>query len=156
MNSHSLEVYYDGSCPLCRAEIDAIRAVETSAGELAFTDCAAAGFDAAPLAMHGIGKADLMRELHARDADGNWHRGVDAFAQMYYRAGLPQIARFWAHPLSRVVMKRLYPWIARNRYWLSRFGLPGLTESVVRYCARRALRRSKACANGACSIVEEK
>jgi predicted DCC family thiol-disulfide oxidoreductase YuxK len=148
---NKLELYYDGSCPLCVAEIKAIRAVDTG-GELVFTDCAAAGFDEASTLRSGVSKVDLMRELHAREVDGVWYRGVDAFVQLYRRAGLPQIARFWAHPVSRILMGRLYPWIARNRYWLSRFGLPGLTATVIRFYAARAQRRSKACATGACSI----
>jgi hypothetical protein len=93
-----------------------------------------------------------MRELHAREVDGGWYRGADAFAQLYRRAGLPEIARFWAHPVSRVLMGFLYPWIARNRYRLSRFGLPRFTETIVHFYATRAQRRSKACATGACSI----
>lgn len=52
-------------------------------------------------------------------------------------------------------MKRLYPWVARNRYWLSRIGLPALTDSVVRFCAARAQRKAGRCASGACARGDE-
>lgn len=59
-----LEVYYDESCPLCRAEIDAIRAVAPPQ-VLQFIDCSAAAFDDTPLRGEGVTRNAMMRELHA-------------------------------------------------------------------------------------------
>ncbi len=151
MNTHALEVYYDGSCSLCRAEIDAVRTAAAPAA-LAFFDCSAAAFDDTRFPGDGVSRDAMMQVMHVRDANGTWYRGVDAFAQLYGRADLPEIARFWGSSMTRPLLTRLYPWVVRNRYWLSRLGLPGLTGVIVRYYAAKAQRRSKRCAEGYCSI----
>jgi predicted DCC family thiol-disulfide oxidoreductase YuxK len=151
MNTQALKVFYDGSCKLCSAEIDAIRAAAAPEA-LAFIDCSAPDFDETPFLGAGVDRAAMMRAMHVRDANGTWHRGVDAFAQLYGSAGLPEIARFWGNSFARPLLQRLYPWVVRNRYWLSRLGLPGLTGRIVRHYAAKAQRRSRRCANGNCSL----
>jgi predicted DCC family thiol-disulfide oxidoreductase YuxK len=151
MSKQALQVYFDGSCALCSAEIDAIRAAAPPEA-LVFTDCSAAAFDDTRFKGDGVSRDAMMQVMHVREANGVWYRGVDAFAQLYGRADLPEIARLWSSSLTRPLLVRLYPWIVRNRYWLSRLGLPGLTGVIVRYYAAKAQRRSKRCAEGNCSL----
>ena len=87
-------VYYDGACPLCRAEIasyqrteggDNLRWVDASSGSVA-----ALGPD--------LDRATALARLHVRRADGTLLRGAAAFAEIW--SSLPRwrwlarIARF--------------------------------------------------------------
>lgn len=76
-----LTVFYDGGCPACSREIDLYRRRET-AGRVAWVDLWRAG-DA--LHAHGIAFDEAMRFLHAVDADGARHVGVDAFIEIWRR-----------------------------------------------------------------------
>jgi predicted DCC family thiol-disulfide oxidoreductase YuxK len=144
-----LEVYYDGSCRLCRAEIGALAAADAN-GVLDLRDCAAASFDDATPRAAGIDRAALMTAMHVRDGAGRWHVGVDAFVALYRAVGIESMARLWGHPHLKPILQRAYPWIARNRALLSRLGAASVIEWLVGWQARRAARRR--CAGGACGI----
>lgn len=147
MSARPMTVWYDASCPLCRAEIGAIADADTD-GVLRLVDCSAPGFDDPDTRAAGIGRAALMEALHARDAEGRWHVGVDAFEAIYRAVGIESVARLWGHPWLKPVLVRVYPWIARNRMRLSRLGVAGLFEAWVRREARRAAARR--CMAGTC------
>jgi len=74
-SSDMIAVFYDGQCGLCRREIDYYRRV-APAGLFDWVDIAG---NAGPLAPFGISESTALRQLHARDAAGRWHVGVDAF-----------------------------------------------------------------------------
>jgi predicted DCC family thiol-disulfide oxidoreductase YuxK len=140
-----LTVYYDGACRLCSAEIRQIAALDR-AGDLFFVDCAAAGFDTqsarpelAGRSLHneGITQEALLSSMHVHDVLGGWHRGVDAIALLYGSVGALGLARLWAHPWSKPVMRRVYPWVVRNRMTLSALGLHRVLPRVVRLFAPR-------------------
>lgn len=100
-----IQVYFDGSCGLCRREIkhyqqrDHARAFE-------WID-----ISRQPQALDstGIDLASAMRSLHVRDAQGHWHIGVSAFIILWknlpgwrwagHLASLPGINRClrWAY-----------------------------------------------------------
>src|SRR5262245_15344994 len=107
-----LTVYYDGGCALCSAEMQELRRMDHH-GEIAFVDCTAADFDDSATGAAGVSRDDLMNALHVRDVLGDWHRGVDAIALLYATVGAPWLARAWAHPLTRPITRRLYPWVVR-------------------------------------------
>lgn len=82
----TLTVYFDGLCRLCSREIQHYRKMRGS-GQIRFVDITSADFEAEreqldPRAVH--------RHLHARDAEGRLHIGVDAFVQIWRR--LPALA----------------------------------------------------------------
>ena len=142
-----LTVYYDGTCALCSAEMNEIRAMD-AAGEMAFVDCAAPGFDDRGLAAT---QAQMLEALHVRDALGDWHRGVDAIALVYATVGAPWLAHAWAHPLTRPFTRRLYPWIVRHRHRLSALGLHLVAPKALRLFARRHGTHAPAyCTHGNC------
>lgn len=109
-----LTVFYDGACPVCSAEMARVRRRD-AAGDVQLVDCAAGGFNEAPWRSEGVSQAQMMEAMHVRDAQGQWHRGADALALIYGCIQVPWLARLWGHPLSRPVMRRVYPWLARNR-----------------------------------------
>jgi predicted DCC family thiol-disulfide oxidoreductase YuxK len=120
-----LTVYYDASCPLCRAEMEAMKARDAR-DVLRLVDCSAPAFDGAACAAEGVTPATMMARIHARDADGRWWRGLDVFAAVYGAAGYGRAVRVYASPLLRPLLDRVYPWIADHRYLLSRLPLPRL------------------------------
>jgi len=73
--TYPLQIFYDGSCSLCRAKMEYYRRKEHG-GRLVFVDISAPEFEPLP---YGIPLAVLMYEMHAIDASGTLYRGVDAF-----------------------------------------------------------------------------
>lgn len=145
-----LTAYYDGQCGLCSAEMREIHALDVQ-GDIALVDCSAPDF--ADEAMHsaGLTREDLLGAMHVRDVLGDWHRGVDAIALLYATVGAPWLARAWAHPLTRLVTRRLYPWVVAHRLTLSRLGLDLVAPRVLRLFAQRHQQRHVPhCAHGSC------
>ena len=146
-----LTVYYDASCPLCREEMHAL-AAHDGEDRLVLVDASAPGFSDPDLAAAGIPGQELMRLIHARDAQGRWFIGVAVFEQAYAAVGLHRVAALWGHPRLRPFWDRAYPWVARFRQPLSRLGLNKAYGWLVRRAAARAQRRAQACAQGRCEL----
>lgn len=117
-----LTIYYDASCPLCRSEMETLKARDAE-DALRIVDCSAPAFDAGPAAAEGVTLAMMMSRIHARDAAGRWFRGMDVFAAAYRAAGFRWLARLYRSPSLRPLFDQIYPWIADNRNRLSRLGL---------------------------------
>jgi len=113
-----LEIFYDGSCAVCNAEMEAYRR-KNPINRLRFIDISAADF--AP-ENFGKSKAEFIDKLHVRDANGNYATGIDAFMLIWqaYPSGSPcrllsgLIGFPGIHLLSRVG----YYLFARNRHLL--------------------------------------
>jgi predicted DCC family thiol-disulfide oxidoreductase YuxK len=132
-----LTVYYDASCPLCATEMHALRDLDWR-GRLQLVDCSAKDFDDPRIARDGVTREDLMARIHARDPEGRWLVGLDAFEAVYGAAGLKGAARFWGNPRLRPLLDRIYPWIARYRQPLSRLGIHRLVGLLFARAGRRA------------------
>lgn len=145
-----LTVFYDAACPLCAAEMATLAELD-GGQELGFIDCSAASFDDSPWRAEGAARAAMLTTLHARDALGDWHRGPDAIALLYATVGAPLLARLWAHPLTRPLMRSVYPWLARHRRALSGLGLHLVAPRVLRLLAWRGARHAR-CPHGACRM----
>jgi len=73
-------VYYDGSCPLCRAEIEYYR--HKDRGEtLCFIDVS----EAAAVTPEGITRQRAMERFHVRASDGRLLSGAAAFVEVWTR-----------------------------------------------------------------------
>ena len=131
MPTFPLTIFYDASCPLCASEMHALKARD-SEERLRLVDCSAASFDDGGFAAEGITRAAMLARIHARDAHGRWLQGVEVFVEAYRAAGFERVARTLAHPRVRPWFDRLYPWIARNRYTLSRLGWFRLFDRLAR------------------------
>ncbi len=147
-----LTVFYDGSCAMCSAEMQVVQRLDVD-GDITLADCAAASFDDTPYRGEGVSREAMLTTLHVRDVLGDWHRGVDAFALIYATVGAPGLARLWAHPLTRPLMQRLYPWLVRHRHRLSAFGLHVIAPAVLHLFAWRIARRAR-CEHGACRMPQ--
>lgn len=82
-DSNTVQVFYDGLCPVCRREIDLLRRLDKQ-GNLRPIDFAAPDFDAAA---YGLELADLVSRMYVRDANGVWHEGLDSFPVMWAAVG---------------------------------------------------------------------
>jgi predicted DCC family thiol-disulfide oxidoreductase YuxK len=127
---YPLTVFYDASCPMCAAEMHALRERDAD-GRLALVDCSAAAFSDEGLRAEGITREKLMTLIHARDARGRWLVGPDCFAALYAAVGLHVPARIWGSRRLRPLLSRLYPWIARHRQLLSRLGLHRVVGRII-------------------------
>ena len=124
-------IFYDASCPVCASEIGAL-ASRDGRCNLRMVDCSAPAFDAASLGRPGLSRSRMLEALHARDSNGRWFEGIDAFAIAYGCAGMTRVAGLLRHPLAKPLLSYLYPWVARHRFALSRTGLPAWFDRCVR------------------------
>ncbi len=100
--SPELTVYFDGACPLCRAEIDHYRRCE-GAERLAFVDVSAQEPG------DGLSRDDALARFHVREADGRLLSGAAAFARLW--RGLPRwrwLGRVAAAPLVTPLVEVFY------------------------------------------------
>ena len=75
-----LTVYFDGSCPLCQAEVRHYRGKD-QAGALGFLEVSAA----AAVTPQGITRRQTMERFHGRAADGRVLSGAAAFVEVWSR-----------------------------------------------------------------------
>lgn len=116
MSVPALTIYFDGSCPICRLEVRALRASDRR-GVLGYVNIAAAGFDACPA---GTDHAALNRELHAVTKEGAVLKGIDTLLAAYTAIGLAwAVLPLRVKPL-RPALDWAYHRFAQNRHRISR------------------------------------
>ena len=124
--SSNLTVWYNTKCPVCNAGIEwqhrrLVRAAR--AGVIVFRDI---NLEPDVLSRFGAGVEDVRRRLHAVDAEGRLHVGVDCAIAVWLRT--PRDA--WLgrvlsppviHPIARIGYDRfadlLYAWNRWQRHW---------------------------------------
>ncbi|MDH4150225.1 MAG: DUF393 domain-containing protein [Betaproteobacteria bacterium] len=124
----ALTVYYDGQCPLCRAEIHVLRA-RNHRGLLRFEDLADSAFDEA---VHRISCAAALERIHGRLDSGELLTGVAVFAEAYRRADLPLLAWLFSRSWLAPLLNPAYRAFVRNRLALSRALGPSLLRLAQR------------------------
>jgi predicted DCC family thiol-disulfide oxidoreductase YuxK len=113
-------VFYDGACPVCNAEMNALRRWD-QAGQLNLIDIAAPEYDerAWPVSITAMNAL-----LHVRLPDGRWQTGMAATRHVYRVIGRGWMVAFTGWPLLSPLFDRAYAWFARNRLPISsRLGL---------------------------------
>ena len=114
-----LTVFYDGSCPLCRREIEVYRGLEARA-PVCFADVSDPALAAEDVA--GRPREALLARFHVRAADGRLLDGAAAFLALW--AALPGwrwLARAGRLPGAPWLLERLYRLFLRGRPWLQRW-----------------------------------
>jgi predicted DCC family thiol-disulfide oxidoreductase YuxK len=111
------EVYFDGDCPLCRAEISLY---QRSGSAAQFTNVARAG--AAP---EEIGQDAALKRFHVRKADGELVSGAAAFAELW------KATPGWRW-LGHIAAVPPIVWIAEGLYRLFLIFRPSLQKAVRR------------------------
>jgi predicted DCC family thiol-disulfide oxidoreductase YuxK len=92
--NYTVEVFFDGECPLCVREIKLLRWLDRKQ-RIRFTDIAAPEFQATEF---GKTPTDFMDEIHGRlpgaNGDpGRWIIGVEVFRQLYAAVGFGWLVR---------------------------------------------------------------
>ena len=126
MSAHpTLTMYFDGSCPLCRAEIAIYRRLP-EADNMAWVDVSA-GQDLGELSCSAA-----MARFHVRDSQGRLFSGAAAFSQMW-RAfpGWRWLGWFIAWPPMS--------WVSEGVYRLFLVFRPSLQKWVRRWSDKGAL-----------------
>jgi predicted DCC family thiol-disulfide oxidoreductase YuxK len=109
-------VYFDGSCPLCRAEIGHYRG-QDKAGALCFIDVSEAG----AVTPEGVTRQRALARFHVRASDGRVLSGAAAFVEIWAR--LPRwrwAARAAALPGASMALELGYRMFLPVRPFLSR------------------------------------
>jgi predicted DCC family thiol-disulfide oxidoreductase YuxK len=144
MATYPLTLLYEEACPLCKLEIDNLKA-RNDKELLRFVDISAADFDPEP---YGVPLIDMLEAIHAVKADGSLIRGVEVFRLAYSAVGLGLLAAPTGWPLLKPLFDYGYVHLARNRHRLStRFAW--LLSEID---ARRADRQSRRCREGRCEL----
>lgn len=149
--AYPLRIYYDASCPLCRTEMHTLKRYDIKQ-RLELVDCSPEDFSDEFSVNAGYQRAEMMKLIHARDAQGQWLIGVAVFEAAYGATGIIGMEKIWANRFLRPLWDRIYPWIADNRMFLSKLGLTKMFGVIVNRAAKKAVAKSQACANDMCEL----
>lgn len=110
-----ITVFYDGICGLCRREIAHYQRI-TPQGIFTWVDITA---DPSVTQHIGISYADGLRALHATDATGKLHVGVDAFLLIWrqmprWRVLAAMVALPVIRPLASLAYRAFAAWRFRR------------------------------------------
>ena len=111
LNSSQPTIYFDGSCPVCRAEIGYYRKRDV-AGALCFVDVSRSDCELPP----GLTRGQAMARFHVRGGNGQLSSGAAAFIEVWSR--LPRwrwLARAAAIPGAALAMEFGYRLFLRVR-----------------------------------------
>lgn len=112
---HSIEMFYDGHCPLCLRETQLLTHMDRH-DRIRFVNIAASDFDADSA---GKSQDELMAEIHARLPDGSWVTGVEVFRRLYSAVGLGPLVLLTRLPVISQLLDAGYHIFARNRLRLT-------------------------------------
>ncbi len=114
--SYPLTVFYDGACGVCSKEIAYYRSLADQ--RIQFVNIAADDFDAAS---YGRTVAEFQAQLHARDAQGRFFTGVEAFRRLWEALPspfYPLLSGFVGLPGIHLAARAGYALFARFRHLL--------------------------------------
>ncbi len=90
--SFPLEIFYDGSCIVCSAEMQSYRK-RNPQNRLKFIDISAEDFHPE---QYGKSLDEFMLKMHVRDATGNFTTGVDAFVTIWQAFPTGSVCRLFS------------------------------------------------------------
>lgn len=146
MDSYPITIFHDGSCPLCRLDIENLRSRDDK-GRLRFIDIAAPDFEPTP---YGLTLEEFAAQIRGQLPDGTMLTGMEVFRRAYRAVGLSWLVAPANWGPLKAPADALYRLFARHRPSISRrFGC--LFETLA---ARQAERRARACRSGQCDITD--
>jgi predicted DCC family thiol-disulfide oxidoreductase YuxK len=105
MTKNSLQVYFDGDCPLCRREI-AFFQRRTKSENITWINVCASEFDAK---LVGIGLQDLKQRFHVIKNNTEIFSGGYAFVQLWQATnGLKWLGNLFNNGLLAAVLNKFY------------------------------------------------
>ena len=113
---YPLTIFFDGACGVCSTEITYYRSIADQ--RIRFIDIAALDFDAAS---YGKTMDDFQKKLHARDAQGHYFTGVEAFRKLWDvlpSPFYPLLSSFFGLPGIHLAARVSYALFARFRHLL--------------------------------------
>lgn len=111
----TVEVFYDGQCPLCLREIKLLRWMDRK-NRIRFTDIADPAFRPGDF---GKTMQDFMDEIQGRLPDGTWIIGVEVFRRLYSAVGLGPVVGMTRLPGVSHALNLGYRLFAKNRLRLT-------------------------------------
>ncbi|MGB0684054.1 MAG: thiol-disulfide oxidoreductase DCC family protein [Magnetovibrionaceae bacterium] len=112
-----LTVFYDGSCPLCRREIDFYK--RRARAERVRWEDVSQWKDSTP--QPDLDREVAMGRFHVRDVDGRLVSGGVAFAALWRSVpGFRLLGRIGQWPPAAFVLDRFYELFLRFRPWMQR------------------------------------
>lgn len=108
---------FDGACPLCRREVESLRARDRGRGLIRFVDIDAADYD--PATHAGISYREAMGRIRAIGADGVVIKDMAVFREAYRVVGWGWLYAPTAWPLIGPLADALYGFWARWRLRLT-------------------------------------
>ncbi|MCH2159958.1 MAG: DUF393 domain-containing protein [Oleiphilaceae bacterium] len=132
-----LTVFYDGTCPLCAKEMNALRAYDEKA-KLNLVDIHSEAFSSHP----DIDPTAAMTILHGK-IDNQIILGLDVTAAAWKAVDRKPWVQALRWPVMRWFADRAYLWFARNRYRLS-WMLTGRSRCATGQCDIRTSKEDKA------------
>lgn len=111
----TVEVFFDGDCPLCLREINLLRFLDRRQ-RIRFTDIAAVGFNPADF---GRDMASFMDEIQGRAPDGSFITGMEVIRRLYEAVGLGFLTGWTRWPGASQLSDAAYRLFARNRLRLT-------------------------------------
>ena len=106
-----IRVFYDGKCGLCRREIEHYKRI-APVGVFDWVDIKV---DASSLEKLSIAYADGLKLLHAQDAQGKLHVGVDAFILIWrqiprWRVLVSIVGAGFIRPVANIAYRAFAAW----------------------------------------------
>jgi len=106
MAKPQLTLLFDGACPLCRREVEALRGRDQGKGRICFVDIDVQDYD--PAGHQGISYREAMGRIHAIGADGRIIVDVAAFREAYRLVGLGWLYAPTTWPLLKPLVDGIY------------------------------------------------
>jgi predicted DCC family thiol-disulfide oxidoreductase YuxK len=121
-----LTLYYDGACPLCRAEI-LFLSRRNQQGLLDFVDIQSEQYLPEKV---GVSCEQALSAMYAQYESGQLINGVSVFPEAYKRAQLPLLAWFFSRKTLQPLLRVGYRFFAKNRHQISKLIGPPLLRIV--------------------------
>ncbi|RXJ71583.1 thiol-disulfide oxidoreductase [Veronia nyctiphanis] len=110
-----LTIFFDGTCPLCVAEMNELRTLNTN-NAIQFEDIFSENFNER---FPDIDIQKATQILHAKGEDGEIFLGLDATVKAWSTVNRKSWLRILRWPVIKIAADAAYLFFARNRYKIS-------------------------------------